>query len=99
MNHVARFEIVYVFFINFGLGAFLMSSFLFLMGMFSILNGSTPYEERKQLEFEEARMSVFNRFKVVFGSLGIFHFFVPFVPYQRPSLQAGYSMLTDRSLV
>jgi hypothetical protein len=95
MNRAAHFEVIYVFFINFGLGALLMTTFLCLMGMFSVFNGSTSYEEKKHINTAEKSMTGRERFREVFGSYGVFHFLVPVVPFEEPHAKQGYSMVID----
>ena len=90
-GRVTSLETFYVSLINFGFGAFLMCSVLFLLGIVSIVRGSTPYEARKNVNREKLDFS--EKFKNVFGTMGLLHFFLPFLPFEEPYLEPGYRRL------
>lgn len=93
MDRVPGYEAFYVFLINFGFAAFVMSWFLFFMGMFSVLTGSTPYEDKHNICTRERNLSLKGRFELVFGSCGLVHFLVPVVPFRPAEVEPGYRML------
>ena len=43
----------YVFLLDFGLGALIICIFLASMGLYSTLNNSTPYEDRKNIKVSD----------------------------------------------
>ena len=89
---IQTFEAFYVSLINFGFGACVMSLFLFILGIVSILRGSTQYEARKNISQRE-RMNFGEKFSRVFGTLGILHFLFPFLPFEEPFMEPGYRRL------
>ena len=56
------FEVYYVFLLDFGLGALLISLFLACMGLYSTLNGTTPYEDKRNIQVED----IFNSRLILF---------------------------------
>jgi len=85
-------ETFYISLINFGFGAFLMSLFLLALGIVSIARGTTPYETRKKLT-DKANLNYGEKFRNVFGTMGILHFLFPFLPFEEPYLEPGYRRL------
>ena len=86
-------ETMYVGYLNFAFGAFLMTMFLFLIGMISVVRGITAYESRKSMQSAGAK-GLTERFEQVFGKLGFLHFFIPFLPFgQDPYCEPGYRRL------
>ena len=62
------------------------SGFEHLFGFFSVLGGNTPYEIRKNIRYEEVdTVPKKEKFRQVFGTCGILHFFIPFVPFDGES--------------
>ena len=63
-----------------------MTVFLFLIGMISVLRGSTNYEARKQISLTSETLTKYEHFEEVFGKHGFVHFFVPFTPFYQKDL-------------
>lgn len=94
VNRAPMIETIYVGLVNFGIGACLMSAFLFFYGIYRVMRGTTPYENRRHLKGRESHLSVTERFQAVFGSYGLLHFFWPILPCQdSPCMEPGYRML------
>ena len=89
---IPSFEAFYVSLINFGFGACVMSFFLFILGIISILRGTTPYEARKNIN-DVVRLDASEKFRSVFGTMGLLHFFFPLLPFEEPYLEPGYRRL------
>ena len=49
------FELFYIFLLDFGLGAMIICIFLTSMGLYSTLNNSTPYEDRKNIKVSQKK--------------------------------------------
>ena len=85
-------ETLQVSLINFGFGASLMTLFLFITGVVSVLRGTTPYEAKRHLyraESQEASVKLRN----VFGSMGALHILFPLLPAESPYIEPGYRRL------
>jgi len=91
MERAAGFEVYYVFLIDFGLGAIIISTFLASMGTFSVLNGSTPYEDKRNIKVEEKDGMVGN-FLRVFGRHGLLHLVFPVLPFPEARVDKGYTI-------
>jgi len=89
---IQTFEAFNVSLINFGFGACVMSLFLFLLGIISILRGTTPYEARKNIVEKEKR-NFTEKFSQVFGTMGLLHFLFPLLPFEEPYIEPGYRRL------
>jgi len=89
---IQTFEAFNVSLINFGFGACVMSLFLFLLGIISILRGTTPYEARKNI-VEKERRNFTEKFSQVFGTMGLLHFLFPLLPFEEPYIEPGYRRL------
>ena len=85
-------ETMYVGYLNFGCGAFLITVFLFLLGLVSVARGLTNYEARKRLDHDPS--SLREKFENVFGKFGFLHFLFPFLPFRDdPQCEPGYRRL------
>ena len=96
LGRVHILETIYVGYLSFGFGAMLMTCFLFIIGVVSVLRGSSNYEARKQTEFGGwEKLTRYEHFEQVFGKHGYLHFFVPFTPiYQKDACcEPGYRRL------
>lgn len=88
---VQKFELLYVALIDFGLGAFLFTGFLVVIGFRSVLSGSTTRESKNKVITEDmVYLSHSQRFRQVFGPLGILHFISPFLPFENPRIDEGF---------
>lgn len=91
---VQSFEILYVGLIDFGIGSFLFCGFLVVIGLNSVLSGSTPRESKKKVITEDmVYLTRGQRFRNVFGGrgpLGLLHFITPFLPFESPRIDEGY---------
>ena len=88
-------ETLYVGCLNFGFGAFLMTWFLFFIGLVSIVRGSSNYESKTMKSTDEESLSLLEKFEKVFGRFGYFHFIVPFLPINNNDAfcEPGYRRL------
>lgn len=90
-NGVQPFEMLYVALIDFGAGASLFSGALFFWGLQKIAKGNAAKEAKKKVRCEDdIQLTAGQRFELVFGSCGLMHFLVPFVPYDGPPVDEGY---------
>ena len=89
---IPSFEAFYVSLVNFGFGACVMSFFLFILGIVSILRGTTPHEARKSF-IEREKKNYSENFKNVFGTMGLLHFLFPLLPFEEPYIEPGYRRL------
>lgn len=88
---VQKFELLYVALIDFGIGAFLFTGFLVVIGFKSVLSGNTPREKKKGVITEDmVYLSRSQRFRQVFGPIGFLHFISPFLPFENPRIDEGY---------
>lgn len=85
-------ETYYVALLNFGLGAMLMSGFLFCVGVWSVLTNMTPHEDKRNKQIQD-NQTLMQRFTSVFGRGGLLHFLCPLLPFPSPYLEPGYRML------
>ena len=95
LGRIYLLETLYVGYLNFGCGAFLMTWFLFFIGIVSVIRGSTNYEARKQLIEEDQEMEILEKFRLVFGNYGLLHFLVPVLPVNNNEAvcEPGYRWL------
>ena len=95
LGRIYLLETLYVGYLNFGFGAFLMTWFLFFIGIVSVIRGSTNYEARKQLIEEDQEMEILEKFRLVFGNYGLLHFLVPVLPVNNNEAvcEPGYRRL------
>ena len=95
LGRIYLLETLYVGYLNFGFGAFLMTWFLFFIGIVSVIRGSTNYEARKQLIEEDDEMPILSKIRLVFGSYGLLHFLVPVLPINNNEAvcEPGYRRL------
>ena len=93
LGRVHLLETLYVGYLNLGFGAFLMTWFLFFIGMVSVIRGTTDYEYRKSRHEDSKPM--LEKFRQVFGSHGYLHFLVPFLPINNNEAfcEPGYRRL------
>lgn len=89
-------ETYYVGLLNFGLGAMLMSGFLFCVGVWSVVTNMTPHEDKreKREHLREEPLTISQKFTSVFGDGGLLHFLFPLLPFASPYLEPGYRMLS-----
>lgn len=92
-------ETLYVGCLNFGFGSFLMTWFLFFIGLVSIVRGSSNYESKTMTSTDEEKLSLLEKFEKVFGRFGYFHFIVPFLPINNNDAfcEPGYRRLLGPS--
>jgi len=88
-DRAAGFEVFYVFLLDFGLGACLISIFLSGMGLFSVFNGTTPYEDRRNIKLNDSSGAV-RKFEEVFGRRGFLKLLLPVLPIPGPTVLTGY---------
>jgi len=88
---VQTFELLYVGLIDFGIGSFLFTGFLVVIGLNSVFTGSTPREsKRKVITDDMVYLTKGQRFRNVFGPCGLLHFLSPFLPFECPRIDDGY---------
>lgn len=88
---VQKFELLYIGLIDFGIGAFLFTGFLVLIGLRSVLSGNTLRESKRNVITEDmVYLTRGQRFRQVFGPMGILHFASPFLPFEKPRIDEGY---------
>ena len=88
---VQTFELLYVGLIDFGIGSFLFTGFLVVIGLNSVLSGSTPRESKRKVITEDmVYLTKGQRFRNVFGPCGLLHFLSPFLPFECPRIDEGY---------
>jgi len=91
---VQSFELLYVGLIDFGIGSFLFTGFLVVIGLNSVLSGTTPREAKRKVITEDVvYLTRGQRFRNVFGGrgpLGLLHFITPFLPFESPRIDEGY---------
>ena len=90
---VQSFELLYVGLIDFGIGSFLFTGFLVVIGLNSVLSGTTPREAKRKVITEDVvYLTRGQRFRNVFGGrgpLGLLHFITPFLPFESPRYVSG----------
>jgi len=90
VERAADFELFYIFLLDFGLGAMIICIFLTSMGLYSTLNNSTPYEDRKNIKADGSDRGLLDNFEEVFGRHGYFHFVFPMFPSKATRIPVGY---------
>nr|ACO15224.1 Probable palmitoyltransferase ZDHHC21 [Caligus clemensi] len=87
-------EILYVSLLNFGIGAFLFTTFMFFVGVYGMLTGRNFFRRNKKRENkilqEEDPVEHKNTYSDVFGSCGWIVILIPFTPFSLPSIDPGY---------
>ncbi|XP_071744904.1 uncharacterized protein [Lepeophtheirus salmonis] len=90
----SRIEIFYVSLLNFGIGAFLFTTFMLFVGVYGMIMGINFFRRNKKRENkilqEEDPLEIKNTYSDVFGSCGWIVFLIPFTPFSLPPIEPGY---------